>query len=367
MNTILLPEISFHASLSAFCGVMLLSLSACSGDSFKVDGDIEGADGGSIILQKASPAGQWIEIDSTRLSKSGHFSFKPEAPAAPEIYRLEYAGKYLYFPVDSTEHISVSAPATAFDTRFTLSGSANAEDMARFERRLIAASPSLSNPDSLEAFKRGVYAEYLQDARGSVVSYYILTKTLASGPLFDPVADSRYYAAVATSFRQFRPDDPRTSMLEAAAKRARAEAHRLRGDRTVYSAGEISLIDISLPDASGERIPLSKRVGGGKSTILMVAVRSDPATPAINVRLRGLYDSGAINVYQAGTDADISAWRSATSSLPWTCVYAGSQADAANLAASYQITQLPAFFVIDGQGALKARAATVDDAIRQAR
>ncbi len=49
--------------------------------------------------------------------------------------------------------------------------------------------------------------DYIRDGQGSIVSYYVLTKTHGGKALFDPEdpSDTKYYAAVATQFQEFRP------------------------------------------------------------------------------------------------------------------------------------------------------------------
>ena len=47
---------------------------ACSEPSFKVKGEIEGADNTPVVLEKADFHGRWMAVDSTRTSGSGSFS-----------------------------------------------------------------------------------------------------------------------------------------------------------------------------------------------------------------------------------------------------------------------------------------------------
>lgn len=341
-----------------------MALTACTDPSFKIKGEIEGADGGSVILEKADHAGYWIPIDSARLSGSGSFSISSPAPDAPQIYRLDYNGEYVYFPVDSIETITLKAPAERFATDFSLEGSDNATALAKFEKELIAFTPYFSNPDSLNNFKRRVYTAYLQDAKGSVVSYYALTKTIGNRALFGDEGDDRYFAAVATSFRQYRPNDPRTVLLEETATRLRRDRNARAGRKTVVEANEINIIEIALTDEDGRPTPLSKAVGG-KPTLLMFCQLTDPATPALNAALRSKTQNGAFKVYQVGLDGSRLDWRNSAKNLPWTTVYGGSPEDVATLAQSYQLAQLPAFFIIDAAGNLTDRAYNLDDALRK--
>lgn len=342
---------------SASALLIALAISGCSDPSFTVKGTIDGAEGNTLVLERADHAGIWVPLDSTGLKKSGNFSFSHIAPADPEIYRLSLNGKYIYFPVDSVETISIDASAAGFATDYTVTGSQQAEIMARFEKELIAAAPRLSNPDSANSFKRHIFTEYLQDARGSVVSYYILTKTIDGQPLFRIPEDGRYIAAVATAFREYRPDDPRLDLLTASATSARRSGNAAAGRRHIVEAEEISYIDITLPDTSGTDRTLSSIAGKGKPTILLFTNLTDPATPALNAELRKL---GGVDIYNVSFDDDQLAWRNAASNLPWTCVYA-SASQAPSIITNYQLNALPAIYIIDAGGTLQARCANLTD------
>lgn len=370
-----LPKISsLYSSLTSLqtatthTGILLIaalaSLSACSDPSFSVKGKISDADGKTIILEKADHAGYWVPLDSASLKSSGKFSFSRAAPAAPEIFRLNLDGQYIYFPIDSIESITINAPAAHFASQFDISGSENATAMGKFEKELLAFSPYFENADSAASFKRRVYTAYLQDSKGSVVSYYILTKTIDDKPLFDADADARYFGAVATAFRQFRPDDPRTYLLEQTAMEARHRQNSAAGKKVVVEASEISFIPISLPNENGSDARLSDLTGKGKPVILLISDLSDSPTPALNMELKKLYEAGAVNVYNVGFDADALMWRDAARNLPWTTVYANRDAAPA-IAAQYQVTELPTLFLIDANGNLKTRANSLSDIKKQ--
>ena len=311
--------------------MLVAGTAACSDPSFTVKGNISDAKGKTLTLEKADHAGIWVALDSVEIGNSGNFSFSRIAPAYPEIYRLQLDGNYVYFPVDSVETVTIDAPAAGFATEFTVSGSEQAIAMGNFEKELIAAAPYLSIPDSATGFKRRVFSRYLQNANGSVMSYYILTKTVNGRPLFEIPADARYFAAVATAFSQYHPDDPRLQ------------------------------IDISLPDTSGRDISLSDIAGKGTPTVLLFSDLSDPSTPQLNAELRKL---SGVRIYNVGLDDDQLAWRNAATNLPWTCVFAN-DSETGRLVGAYQVNSLPTIFLIDAAGSLKARCSSIDDLRRK--
>lgn len=335
----------------------------CQDPSFSIKGEIEGGEGKSLILEKADNAGQWVVLDSTQLKSNGKFSFSSHAPGAPEIYRLAMDGNYIYFPIDSIENLTLKTSAANFARDFKLEGSENAVNLAAFEKQLIAAIPNLSIADSANNFKRRVYSQFLQHAKGSVVSYYILTKTVNDRLLFDPAEDARYFAAVATSFRQFRPGDPRCLLLEEIATRGMRQKAKAAGKHRVVEAEEINFFPISLPDEAGNRVALEDIAGKGTPTILLFSDLSDPNTNNINSELKKLVDQGRVKVYNVGLDSDALLWKNAAKNLPFTTVYAN-VSDASAVCAKYQVSAVPTFFIINSAGELTSRHSDIQSAIK---
>ncbi len=351
-----------NISLSSIFSLLLLFSGACSDENFKVSGVVENPPADSFItLEKSDPNGRWFVLDSTKLSSSGKFSFSQPAPPAPEIIRLRLKGEYIYLPVDSTEKLSVHTSFPGFSTNYSVEGSKMASDLERFEKQLIAFSPSAENPDSLKAFKRRVYSEYLKGAEGSILSYYVLTKTLNGKPLYDNSTDYPYFAAVATAFRQYRPDDPRTPLLEAISLDGMRRHNAALGRQNVVHAPEIAIIDITLPDVNGNPLSLSEVVGKGRKTVLYFSDANSEETARLNMALRTLRDNKAIEIYHVSFDPDSHAWRMSASNLPWYSVWAGDPTASARIAADYNISSLPVFFIYDEQGQLSNRAANITE------
>lgn len=336
-------------------------LASCGEAEFKVKGEVkEGADK-TIILEKSDYHGRWVVVDSTRIKSSGSFSISAPAPISPEIYRLSFDDRYIYFPVDSVETIVVSASARDFGRNFKLSGSPQAEQMAEFDMSL--QNLDVNDAQALSSFKRNVYSNYLKDARGGILSYYVLTKTVGGKMLYDPTnaEDAKYYAAVATSFDHYRPDDPHTSMLKqismAALKKRNSASDR--GSR-VIQAPEITLIDIVLNDEDGNAVALSDIASQGKPTVLVFSLMNQPESPAFNRELAGVYKNGAVNIYHVSFDSGIPEWRQAAANLPWTTVIEPDMVSSKVLV-DYNVQHLPTFFIYNRKGELVERASDFNE------
>lgn len=344
--------------LSAVSAVM----TGCSDNKFKVNGEVEGGEDKTVVLEKSDFHGRWIAVDSTKISKSDKFEIKSEAPASPEIYRISLDGKFIYFPVDSVENVSIVSPAAKFGTQFEVKGSEQAQNMAAFEKELMALDAS--DPAKKEEFKKNVYNKYLKESRGAIIGYYVLTKVVDGKLLYDPEdnSDARYYAAVATGFEQFRPNDPHTAMLRQVSLEGLRRRNSAAGKKRVIEAEEITLLDLDLQNEEGRNVKLSDVAGKGKKTVLIFGMMNEPESPAFNIGLSELYNSlgGSVEFYHVSFDADHYAWRDAARNLKWTTVIdpEGMTSDAVR---QYNLGTLPTFFVYSADGQLTSRASSIDE------
>lgn len=355
MNKIL-SKAAIAASIAA-----LAIAGGCGEEGFKIKGELTGSDNDKVLLEKADYSGYWAIVDSTRTDGKGKFEFKQPRQSGPEIFRLSLDDQYIYLPIDSTETLTVSGSKSDFGHDFTVKGSEQAKRMAQFEKDLIAFTPYFDNTDSLDNFKRRVFSEYLQDARGSIMSYYILTKMVGDKVLFDPsTKDFRYIAAVANSFINFRPDDAHTPILVQLTKNSQAYHNEQQGIRTVINATEVTMLEIELNDENGKPRKLSEHLKKGKPVIVAFTLMRDGVTPEINRQLADIYNAGLADIYNVSPDRDQYGWKESASNLPWTTVLDPS-AGQHRVFRDYNVGEIPTFFIYDVNGNLSARCATVQE------
>ncbi|MDE6681822.1 MAG: peroxiredoxin family protein, partial [Muribaculaceae bacterium] len=268
--------------------------------------------------------------------------------------------RYIYLPVDSTETLTVNARAMNFGSDFSISGSIQAEKMAEFEKELQALD--FNDKEKREEFKRNVYSKYLKDAQGGIISYYVLTKVVGDKPLYDiqDDSDAKYYAAVATAFEQYRPNDPHAGMLRAASIDALKRKNSAAGKKRVVEAEEIKIIDIALPDENGQEVKLSETMGNGKRGVMIVSMMNEKESPAINKALSELHGSRPVTFYMVSLDTDQYAWRDAAKNLPWVTV-SDPEGRNSGIITKYNIGTLPAFFIFDSDGQLVDRAFSLEE------
>lgn len=343
-------------------GIALLMTACDNNPKFKVEGEVYGGEGKTLILAKPDFAGRWTVLDSVKVGKNGDFSLKYEAPASPEIYRLTLGENSIYFPVDSVETVRIETSADKYGNDFKLSGTPQAERLDAFEKEVMKYAAS--DGKDADSFKRQIYSKYIMDSQGSILSYYVLTKIVGDKPLFDAADhdDAKYYAAVATQFEQYRPNDPHGKMVRDAALNALKQRNTAQGKRKVISAPELKVLDIELPNEKEQNVKLSDLVGKGKPVVVVFAMMNMEESPAFNRQLAQIYQrkGGAVQFYHISFDADQYAWREAARNLPWITVIdpTGTHSNALR---DYNVGQLPAFFIYDAGGELRDRAQTLGD------
>ena len=260
------------------------------------------------------------------------------------------------------ETVRIETSADKYGNDFKLSGTPQAERLDAFEKEVLKYAAS--DQKDAEGFKRQVYSKYIMDSQGSILSYYVLTKIVGDKPLFDAADhdDAKYYAAVATQFEQYRPNDPHGKMVRNAALNALKQRNTAQGKRKVISAPELKVLDIELPNEKEQNVKLSDLVGKGKPVVVVFAMMNMEESPAFNRQLAQIYQrkGGAVQFYHISFDADQYAWREAARNLPWITVIdpTGTHSNALR---DYNVGQLPAFFIYDAGGELRDRAQTLGD------
>ena len=342
---------------------LLTSFSSCQKKEFKITGEISDAQGDYIVLEKSDFQGFWNPLDSTKIKDNGKFAIAFPAPPAPEIYRLKLGKDFIYVPIDSTETINIIANKQSLSKDYTISGSENAERLARFEKDILDLSLPMPS-DSLYQLKRDIYTKYMMNFPGSIVTYYILTKTIDGKSLYSPsdTGDAKYFGAVATGFKSTRPDDPRTQLLERTSLNSLKMRNNELGKMVSYEAEEVKLIDIELPDEKGNIIKLSDIAGKGKPTVLIFSYLTLPDSPEFNYQLAQVYEKfkGNVEFYNVCFDPDQFSWRESAANIPWITVYSPTGLNT-DIVGKYNLQEIPSIYIYNKEGELSARASSIAD------
>ena len=103
----------------------VLSVAACTSghDGWTLKGDIEGGASKTVYIE-GSTIGNWYLIDSVAIGEDDSFDYiAAKADSLPTIYRIRLADKYIYFPAQGTQTLTLKANAKSFDRGFDVAGS----------------------------------------------------------------------------------------------------------------------------------------------------------------------------------------------------------------------------------------------------
>lgn len=344
-----------HISLAAVSAAAILS--ACSGpDKWTLNGSIEGATNKHIAIE-AAENGIWLPIDTLSTDADGKFSYSRAPMGYPDILRLSMDGKYIYFPIDSVETLSLTTSADNFTSDAVISGSESAERIQTVDRRIKKSVDSLGLAGALSdsLLKRDLSQMILSDPAG-IVSYYIICKQIGNKFLFDPTisVDNRVLGAVANSFSEKRPDDPRTRFLKSVYLKNRPAGKGHTEANNSFEVKEVDFFDIALTDDNGLEHKLSDAVSKNKVVLLNFTIYGTEVSPALNVALGeayGKYHDNGFEIYQIALDENELYWKQSAKNLPWITVYNPPVSPGSGkILTNYNVQAVPAsFLIVNGQ------------------
>lgn len=376
-----------------YLSALLLMFVACkSQNEFEVTGHIKGAADETLYLDATKVSGTEV-CDSVKLNKAGFFTLKSRRPQNPEIYALRLGNQRIFLAVDSTEVITVSADKEHYTSDYTVKGSVEssriqelnneketlrhkldstlqvAKNLHQSQREFSSAVNQL-----ISNYKDRISKDYIFANPQVISSYYALFQEVNGFMLFDPANNKRdlnCFRAVATSMQQYHPHSDRTKNLVNIAiksmKHKRVEEmmqqDQSKQDLTIPAdkVRETGFIDITLRDVDNNKVSLSSLKG--KVVLLDFTAYAADNSPAHILALRDLYkqySSRGLEIYQISYDQDRHFWRTSADNLPWVCVRDPYGAHS-TIARTYNVSQLPTFFLLDRNLEIKKRDIEVRD------
>lgn len=348
----------------------LSMLSACGdGNTFRVDGNIDGAGDSTHLVLEYSSNGTWVAVDSVTTEGKGEFEFRAPAPEYPNIYRVRHGADAIYFPVDSLDRLQITTVLSRFGVDYTLSGSDHAVQVMNIDKQARAFAASPVDSAKYNAWKHELAVNLLKEPSG-IVAYYVINKTIGDRPVFDPLdnKDLKVIGAVANAFNTFRPNDPRTqylvNVLLDGQRRRRNEENR----HDTIQATEAKIINIRLQDVHGKMQDLEQVASGGKVVLLNYTIMTAEFSPALNKLLNDLYTqhkAKGFEIYQIALDGNEADWLTQARRLPWIAVR-DPQGERSKNVTSYNVLGVPTTFIIGRNGEIVERvedAALLPDAV----
>ncbi len=351
-----------HISLAAAAALLLLASCSGNGNKWKINGSIDGLAADDVILLEGNNQGGWYVIDTITPDSKGRFSYSHAPQGYPDVYRLRLGGEAVYFPIDSIETVTISATAPSIGENHTISGSPQAENMARVDS-LLAASAAVNGVAGAITdadLKHKLGQLILADPDG-IVAYYIVSKKVDGKPLFNPSVsiDHRLIGAVANSFSQNRPSDPRTTYLT----KLYLDNRRSGGSpqARVIEAEEVGSFELKLYDRKGVERSLHELTDAGHPVLLNFTAYTAEWSPALNMELNKIYEKYhpmGLEIYQVSVDRDEYAWKESAANLPWIAVLNDLSAAGNSNLINYNVVSIPTSFIINRNGVISER---VDD------
>lgn len=376
---------TFHTlRMTVLLAIAAMALGACNNKKFNVNGTVSNAEDSVLYFENMSLDGP-VVIDSVKLSADGSFSFSEKAPEAPEFYRLRIAGQIINISVDSTETITVKAAYPQMATGYNVEGSAECSTIKELalkqidlQGRVIAIqnNPYLKTEQAsdsimriIAAYKDDVKRNYIFKAPMRASSYFALFQSLGNMLIFNPRQsedDVKVFAAVATSWDAYHPEALRGKNLHNIAiegmRNVRIVKHNQAAAQIDASkVSESDLIDISLQDNKGN----TRKLTDLKGKVVMLDFHLFAAKESTKriMQMRELYNkfhSRGFEIYQVSIDPDEHYWKTQTAALPWISVHDSQGVNSSTLA-SYNVQNIPTFFLINRSNALVKRDVQIKD------
>ena len=373
-----------HMRKAAAMMLAALTIASCSDNKFTVEGQIGNAKDSVLYFENVGLEGINV-LDSVKLSDEGDFSFRQEAPDAPEFYRLRIADQIINVSIDSTETVQIKGSYPNMASDYTVSGSENCEKIKELALRqmdlqsraiAIQKDPSLSIDranDSIQniinAYKEDVKRNYIYKEPMKAYSYFALFQAIGNYLIFNPKSnkeDIKAFAAVATSWDTYYPHAERGQNLHNIAiegmKNQRIIESKNRDLQVEASkVSEAGVLGIALIDNKGQE----RHLTGLKGKVVLLdfhifALNDSPARIIMLRELYSKYQQQGFEVYQVSLDPDEHFWKQQTAALPWISVRDADGVNSQRLML-YNIQTVPDFFLIDRGNNLVKRAAQIKD------
>jgi peroxiredoxin len=222
----------------------------------------------------------------------------------------------------------------------------------------------------VQEHKQQVADQYIVKAPWSASAYFALFQTIGGSLLFNPRTnpeDIRLFAAVATSWDSYHEGSPRAQNLHNIALEGMTAVRRAQPSVSDPSQDisnivvETGSFDISLTDKNGH--PRRLHDLKGQVVLLDFHVFAQPESSRrilLLQELYGKYHKSGLEIYQVSLDTDAHLWRQRTDALSWVCVRDEDGLDSRWLG-TYNIQQLPEFFLLDREANLIKRSSQITD------
>ncbi len=311
---------------------LLAAVTSCSEsrNGWSISGNIAGANDSTLYIEEPSGA-TWIIIDSLRTGADGSFDYKAIDPLyeGQAIYRLRLNDRAVYFPIEGTDHVTLSAKNTDMNAVHTLAGTAAAQGFSTVDSLINAAVGRVGAAAAVndETLLKQIGDVILADST-CIVSYYAIKHPVEGKALFtlDNNRKLGLLGAAANRYTSLRPDDNRGKELTAIYLNAKKSLRGASANPNTITAGVAGrpALEFVRKDNTGKEHDLNAVLDHGGVTILNLTRYDNAASPATTVALGQLYEKykdRGLEIYQVSFEPNEAHWRQTASTMPWITVY----------------------------------------------
>ncbi len=346
-------------------------------DEARVSLTVKGAPDSTEVVVSRLALNQMQVLDTLYTSKEKVSAEVPVYPGSPEFVYLTYGnGGSAALLLQNRDRVTVSADMTGTDVR--IEGSEESVLMQKVDsdiRAFNAAFDSLTyelaavgedgSQEEIARLKREMGALYVkckQEAVKYVVTHsksltivpVLYQKTSGGLPIFAQATDAIIMERAYDSLRTVYPSSPYIVSL---ADEVSARRNALEIQNRMASAEEVDFPEIVLNDVNGQQQSLTALKGN--VVVLMFWDAANVQQRVYNTDLKILYEkyhSRGLEVYQVGLNSDKTAWalQVKEQELPWISV-CDPAAGASVGAMVYNVSQLPAMYLISRQGSIESK------------
>lgn len=319
-----------------------------------------------------------METLDTLYFKGGKVEYKAEVrPGAPEFIYMTFSGAgNVAFLLNAGDRVSaewvspeevringseesvlmqqVNRDIMKFNRSFdSLSNALTAASESNDGKRVSALKTELGR---LYVLRKQSALRYVMTHSGSMTAIPVLYQVAPNGqPLFSENTDAFIMEQIYDSLHVRYPSSP---YLAALADDAQARRSVMKAEAFLSDAEEADFPEINLNDVNGQ--PRSLTALKGKVVLLLFWDATNVEQRLFNVSLKNLYaeySKSGLEIYQVGLNTDKAAWAMQVreQALPWISVCETMWQSPASAAGLYNITEVPAMYVISRDGDITAK------------
>ena len=331
-----------------------LALTAC-GEKACIRGTVAGLSDKPLVVKQLD-INTYRTLDTIKTRTDGSFRYDVKvAKGQPEFIYLFYGDtRVAAFLLEQGETALVEADTLG---RYTVTGSAGSEELARVEKaqsdflaQLLAHEnePSAMTRDYIQHYRDNT--KYVMEHPFSLTTVPVFFERLGDASIFSQVTDGILFRRGADSLMTVYPESRYVKALD---KEAERRMRVLEFNGQLQTAAEAAFPDIVLPDIRGEKKALSEV--DAKVILVHFWDAADAAQKMFSIdQLLPLYEQfrgRGFEIYSICVTPDKPEWASSVlaQKLPWINVNDGMGA-ASPAVITYNVDTLPySFLIIDGE------------------